>query len=317
MLSILKKAAKKLPGLRKIIAERNTLRHEVLALQAEVAMQKEKAGFVPPGHYYSPIPDLAEISSKEADIFAPPPKEISGINMHEDEQLKLLHQFIPFYREIPFQATSKEGLRYYFENPSYSYSDAIFLYCMIRHTNPKTIIEVGSGFSSCVSLDTRDQYLDQTVQTIFIEPYPQLLESLVRPEDHQTMTLIPSPLQDVNLEVFEQLKPNDILFIDSTHVSKIGSDVNYLFFEILPRLSSGVYIHFHDIFFPFEYPKTWLYEGRAWNEAYLLRGFLQYNDAFDIVLMNTFMEYFHASFFAENMPLCLKNPGGSIWLRKR
>src|SRR5690606_17050723 len=109
---------------------------------------------------------------------------------------------------------------------------------------------------------------------------------------------------------------NDILFIDSTHVSKINSDVNYIFFEILPRLASGVYIHFHDIFFPFEYPKAWVYEGRAWNEAYILRAFLQYNNAFSVVLMNTFMDQFHKSFFREHMPLCLINPGGSIWIRK-
>lgn len=317
MLSILKKTVKKLPGLSKIIAERNTLQHEVLALRAEIAVQKEKAGFVPPGHYYSPIPDLAEISSKEADIFTPPAKAIPGIEMNEDEQLRLLHKFVRLYNEIPFEATPKESLRYYFENPSYSYSDAICLYCMIRHAMPKTIVEVGSGFSSCVTLDTRDRYLDETVQTIFIEPYPQLLQSLLRPGDDKTIKLIPSQLQDVSLGVFDQLKANDILFVDSTHVSKINSDVNYLIFEILPRLSSGVYIHFHDVFFPFEYPQPWIYEGRAWNEAYLLRGFLQYNNAFDIVLMNTFMEYFHSSFFSEHMPLCLKNLGGSIWLRKR
>jgi hypothetical protein len=104
--------------------------------------------------------------------------------------------------------------------------------------------------------------------------------------------------------------------MDSTNVSNVGSDVNRIFFEILPELSSGVYVHFHDIFSPFEYPKSWIYEGRFWTEIYLLRTFLQYNSAFRVVYMNTFMQTFHRSFFEQKMPLCLKNTGGSIWLRK-
>jgi hypothetical protein len=123
-------------------------------------------------------------------------------------------------------------------------------------------------------------------------------------------------VQEVGLEKFKALRENDILFIDSSHVSKINSDVNYIFFTILPQLHPGVYIHFHDIFYPFEYPKEWIYEGRAWNEIYLLRAFLQHNAVFKIVFFNTFLEYFHAKRFQEDMPLCLKNPGGSVWLKK-
>jgi hypothetical protein len=128
--------------------------------------------------------------------------------------------------------------------------------------------------------------------------------------------IVPEPIQNVDLAMFEELAANDILFVDSTHVSKTGSDVNRIFFEILPALASGVYIHFHDIFYPFEYPMDWVYEGRAWNEAYMLRTFLQYNQAFEIVCFNTFLERFFRDFFVEHMPLCLKNTGGSIWLRK-
>jgi hypothetical protein len=152
--------------------------------------------------------------------------------------------------------------------------------------------------------------------TTFIDPYPALLISLVMERDKNRINLVPSRLQDVDLDTFEKLQANDILFIDSTHISKINSDVNRIFFDILPKLSSGVHVHFHDIFFPFEYPKDWIYKGIAWNEAYMLRAFLQYNSDFSIVLMNTFMEHFHEPFFQEKMPLCLKNTGGSIWIRK-
>jgi hypothetical protein len=119
------------------------------------------------------------------------------------------------------------------------------------------------------------------------------------------MTVMPSRLQEVELEEFDSLQENDILFIDSTHVSKINSDVNRIFFVILPRIAPGVHIHFHDIFYPFEYPREWIYEGRAWNEAYLLHAFLQYNSAFRITLMNTFLERFHQQFFQDEMPFSL------------
>jgi len=181
---------------------------------------------------------------------------------------------------------------------------------------PKTIIEVGSGFSSCMTLDTNELYFGGSIATTFIEPYPELLMSLIKNTDKSKIKVIPARLQDVDFDEFETLQANDILFIDSTHVGKINSDVNRIFFDILPRLSPGVHIHFHDIFFPFEYPKAWIYEGRAWNEAYLLRAFLQYNNKFSVVLINTFVEHFHKAFFQKKMPLCLKNTGGSLWMRK-
>jgi hypothetical protein len=123
-------------------------------------------------------------------------------------------------------------------------------------------------------------------------------------------------LQEVDSAVFDELEANDILFVDSTHVSRVDSDVNHIFFRILPALQSGVRIHFHDIFYPFEYPLDWVYEGRAWNEAYLLRAFLQYNERFQVELFNTFIDCFHKEEYFREMPLVQKNTGGSIWLRK-
>lgn len=244
------------------------------------------------------------------------PSKIPGIDLREAEQLALLKAFEPYYDEIPFYHEKTDDLRYFFDNPAYSYSDAVFLYCMIRHLKPKRIIEVGSGYSSCVSLDTNELYFNNEIQNTFIEPYPDLVLSLIKKEDKRRINLISTDLQDVNLTLFSALEANDILFIDSTHVAKVDSDVNYVFFEILPSLPAGVYIHFHDVFYPFEYPKEWVYENRAWNELYMLRAFLEYNKAFRIIAFNTFLEHFYSEYFAERMPLCMKNPGGSIWIQK-
>lgn len=110
---------------------------------------------MPPGHFYSPIPSLDEVKDREEIIFNKSSEKIPGIDLNKEEQIRLFDGFKGYYNDLPFKAHKADGLRYFFENPAYSYSDAIFLYCMIRHAKPKRIIEVGSGYSSCVILDNQ------------------------------------------------------------------------------------------------------------------------------------------------------------------
>lgn len=271
--------------------------------------------WVPPGHYYSPIPDRDEVRSREGRIFGVP-RELPGIDLNAQSQLRLLSELAAFYGEMPFTEEKKPDLRYYFNNLSFCHTDAVILYSMLRWLRPKRFIEVGSGFSSAVSLDTNDLFLDSSVDFTFIEPFPERLIALLSEKDRESIALIQKPLQDVELSLFRKLKAGDVLFIDSTHVSKTGSDVNYIFFEVLPALEPGVWIHFHDIMYPFEYPKEWVYEGRAWNEAYILRAFLQDNKAYGIRLFNTYIHEFYSDVFESKMPVCLKNTGGSLWIEK-
>jgi predicted O-methyltransferase YrrM len=311
-MGILKETVKKLPVVAELVQERDKLFAELSAISPNGPYKF----FVPPGHFFSPLPELDYVKRHEAEIFGEAPRTIPGIDLREAEQLELLRRFQPYYAELPFSAGKSESRRYYFENPAYSYSDAIFLYSMIRHFKPKRIIEIGSGYSSCVMLDTNELFFGNAIDITFVEPYPELLLSLIRKTDRERTTLISSNLQEVDLKLFAQLEEHDIVFVDSTHVSKIYSDVNYIFFKLLPSLRSGVLVHFHDIFYPFEYPKEWVYENRAWNEAYLFKAFLQYNEVFRIVMFNTYLQIFHADYFQTHMPLCLKDPGGSIWIQK-
>lgn len=300
---MLKSILKKLPPIARLVAERDAL------LKAN--------GMLPLGHFYSPVVSIEEAKRDEHRIFSEILRKLPSIDLNEAGQLETLQKFEEIYPSICFPALKKSTHRYYYENPSYSYSDAIMLHCMMRHIKPNRVIEVGSGYSSCAMLDTNDLHLNGSVDFTFVEPYPALLESLVRPGDLKSGRVISTRLQDVSIETFLRLNSGDFLFIDSTHVSKTGSDVNFLLFEILPALKTGVYIHIHDVFYPFEYPKDWVFGGRSWNEIYALRAFLQFNNAFSIEIMNTFLVHFHKERFAERMPLCLKNTGGSIWLRKR
>ncbi|HXM35649.1 MAG TPA: class I SAM-dependent methyltransferase [Pyrinomonadaceae bacterium] len=268
-----------------------------------------------PGHALSPIPSLTEVRDREKVIYAVP-RELPGIDLNEAGQLRLFDELREFYGEQPFPEQKTAGRRYWFRNPAYSYSDAILLYCMIRYLRPQRIIEAGAGYSSAAILDTNELFFDHSIECAFVEPQPQLLHSLLKDDDLERLQVQEQKLQEVDLDLFARLEANDILFIDSSHVSKIDSDVNHIFFRILPLLSSGVFIHFHDIFYPFEYPLDWVYEGRAWNETYLLRAFLQYNERFQIQLCNTFIDWFHKEKYFRDMPLVQKNTGGSIWLKK-
>jgi hypothetical protein len=303
---------KRVPLLGKPYAQRDELRAIVQKLWES------------PGHFYSPIPDQSEVRKHADRIFDGSSRHVPDVELNEEAQLRLFLELAAYYAEHPFAAQRQDGSRFAFENPAFSYFDAIALYCMIRHVRPQRVIEVGSGHSSCALLDTNERFFDGAIDCTFIEPYPQLLMSLVKEEDRPRLRVLARNLQDVEPEVFSELSENDILFIDSSHVAKTGSDVNYIFFEVLPRLRRGVYVHFHDIFFPFEYPKEWVYQGRAWNEAYVLRAFLQSNSHFRIELFNSFLERFHRETIAREMPSCLQysthsmipTSAQSIWLKK-
>jgi predicted O-methyltransferase YrrM len=308
-----KRAARRLPWVGDLHRYIVALEAERDQLRADLAHWKT---WMSPGHFYSPIPSLDEVRAREAELFGAPPPSLPAIDLRDDAQVALVKELARFDAELPFPRTQSPESRYWFENWAYSYADAIFLYSMLRHVRPRRVIEVGSGFSSAAMLDTADRWLPETSFT-FIDPDTSTLDALLRPADRERVSIIRARLQDVPLTTFDALAANDILFIDSTHVSKTGSDVNRIIFDILPRLAPGVHVHFHDVFYPFEYPKEWVYEGRAWNEDYILRAFLEFNSAFEIVLFGTWLARFHRELLAQLMPLTLENPGGSLWLTRR
>jgi predicted O-methyltransferase YrrM len=272
------------------------------------------------GHYYSPIPSLDELRRDESRIFDRSFRNLAGIELNETDQLALLRRFSAFYAEQPFTDKPCEGIRYFFDNYWYGAADALFLYSLIRLFRPSRIIEIGSGFSSAVMLDTNEQFMNRAMRLTFIEPDGTRLKKLLKEEDYDSVSIVEQRIQSVDPEIVRELNANDILFIDSSHVSKSGSDVNHILFDLLPKLAPGVFVHFHDILYPFEYPKEWFELGISWNEPYILRAFLQYNQAFPIRFWNDFMVTFHSDAVRDQMPLCLTPPhfgvGGSLWLQK-
>jgi len=273
------------------------------------------------GHYYSPVPSIKELERDAPRIFDRSFRMLPGVELNEAEQLALLTEFAAFYGEQPFSETPHHDIRYFFDNYWYGRADALFLYSMIRLFRPRQIIEIGSGFSSAVMLDANERFMDRSMRLTFIEPDSSRLRKLLKEGDYASVTTVEERIQDVDPGIVDQLGARDILFIDSSHVSKAGSDLNHILFELLPRLSPGVFVHFHDILFPFEYPKKWFELGISWNEPYILRAFLQYNSQFYIRFWNDFIMRFHSDAIRRLMPLCVDSPsfgvGGSLWLQKR
>jgi hypothetical protein len=277
--------------------------------------QIRNVGSYPAGHFYSPIPARADVTARLRALEAGN-DGLLDVNLNRDGQLEVLRRFQEFYADLPFPEERAACSRYYFGQTVFCYADAIFLYSFLRDVQPRRIIEVGSGFSSAVMLDTVDRFFEHPPEITLIEPFPINLKRLLRPQDHSRITLIEGKVQGVPLERFTSLQAGDLLFIDSSHVVKCGSDVQFLMFEVLPRLPVGVFVHFHDVFGSFEYPQDWLLKGWYWNEDYLLRAFLSSNSAWEIYLFGNYAVSTFGEWFAEKMPLCLRDPGGSLYIRR-
>jgi predicted O-methyltransferase YrrM len=284
-------------------------------LHANHFYQHFKTQFAP-GHFYSPYPDLKDIKRRKKDIFDRRKRPIAGIEINEKQQLNLLKKISAFYKSLPYKGGKTKKYRYHLGHHAYSYTDGIMLFCLLNHLKPRRIIEVGSGFSSALMMDFNEFFNNSQTDITFIEPYPELLHSMMKDGDGDNYTVIDKTLDRVDNSLFASLGKDDVLFIDSTHVSKAGSDVNQIFFEILPLLKPGVVIHIHDVFYPFEYPEAWIKETRAWNEDYLLRAFLHNNKSYEIMIFNHFLNIHHTQTMKKLMPLTAKNYGGGLWLRK-
>lgn len=270
----------------------------------------------PPGHFYSPLPTRHDVDRVLAAPRSRAWVEASGVALRDDAQIELLRAFAAFNDTIPFGPRSAAtGCRYWYGNTWFDECDAIVLHCMLRHFTPAKLIEIGSGFSTAVTLDTNDRFLDRTLELMFVEPNPERLQTLLRPEDRTTATIITEPVWAVDRDRLTDLRAGEVLFIDTSHVVKVGSDVHGLLFDVLPRLAPGVIVHLHDIFWPFEYPQDWFEMGRAYNEAYLVQALLMGGDRYEILFFNHYMQETHPELMRTCLPDAMRSRGSSLWLR--
>lgn len=268
-----------------------------------------------PGHYHSPIPSRREISEglrRLTDRRLP-----AEIDFNRGAQDALLAKYEAYFPQFPFGAQKRPGGRFSLSNDYFTYLDALFLYCFLREYRPKRIVEAGSGFSSALMLDTADLFPETRTELTMIEPHPGRLKKLLKPGDFSRGCLIEKKLQDADPSLFSALQAGDLLFVDSSHVSRFASDVNFLFFEIFPALAPGVFVHFHDIFENFDYPEAWLAKGRYWNEAYLLRAFLAHNRDWEVVFFNHEISRRHDERLRSLVPGLAGRGACSFYLKKK
>jgi hypothetical protein len=274
----------------------------------------------PDGHYYSPVCDPDELLAGCTRIWPERPI-ILGIDFNDSSHLHILGElfpgFLPDYAYPEHAPSADEDLQsFYTRNSQFSWLDCRALFVLLRAWAPKRIIEVGSGYSSLLMADVCDRFLRGSCQLTCIEPYPR---PFLRRPIPGISSLIEAKVQDVPLATFASLSDGDVLFIDSSHVAKTGSDVNHLYFEVLPRLARGVRVHVHDIFLPHDYPKEWaIDENRSWNEQYLLRALLMSSTMFQVLFG---CSYAYHRFPAE-VARAIAHPrqrlfgGGSFWIQR-
>ena len=245
-----------------------------------------------PIHYYEPIPDFRAITLEQITRR----REFLSIDFNWANQLALLNDLIAYRDEL-------SALEFNFDNGYFSGFDAAVYYSLIRHLKPQRIIEIGGGYST--QLAAKALRANGGGKLTCIEPYPERLNG--------DIDLIQKRVEEIDVDFFSCLQPHDILFIDSSHAVKFGSDVCYEFLQLLPRLAPGVWIHVHDIFFPHDYPAEWLIERRmALNEQYLLEAFLSFNEKFQVALANYWLCLDHQDEAARLWP----NSGSSFWMMR-
>lgn len=243
--------------------------------------------------FYSPIPDPAKIPREFFD------SETAAVDWNVDVQKETLRQLAEFGSE--YKPIGK--------NDMFGRHDAPVYYAMVRRFRPSKIVEVGGGHSTKVAAAAcRDNGAGSiTVVDPFID------DSFL--PDLRGVEIIKKPVQEAPPDLFAELGENDILFIDSTHVSKTYSDVNYLILEILPKIRPGVLVHFHDIHLPKPYPLEWMTEyGLFFNEQYILQAFLYKNPDFEIIAALKYMGNAHPDLLRA---IRGEPPGGaSFWIRR-
>jgi predicted O-methyltransferase YrrM len=280
----------------------------------------EKLGFhITRNHFYEPIPDTRTLK----DDLWQKTSELVGIDINEESQINLLSMFSCKFKEeyenFPRNKTSIK-YQYYINNGAFTSVDGEILYCMIRYFKPKKIFEIGAGNSTYLSaqaiLKNKEEDNDYECELVAIDPYPN---NTLKAGFPGLSKLIPKKVQDIPLSEFKKLSENDILFIDSSHVLKIGSDVQYLYLEVLPRLNKGVIVHAHDIFLPAEYPKEWVLKNYIfWNEQYLLQAFLAFNNSFEVLWAGSYMHLRHPDKLEEAFSSYKRDKiwPSSFWIRK-
>jgi Methyltransferase domain len=230
-----------------------------------------------------------------------------GVDLRHDEQRDFIRG--PFSRLVAdYDPVALAAAGFHEPNGWFEGLDPRVLFVMLRLHQPRRVIEAGSGWSSLVMASVNQRFLDGESRIICVDPEPRCDLAATPGLD----CVCRQPAQDLPVDMFLELEEDDVLFIDSSHVAAQGSDVTFLVLDVLPRLKPGVIVHFHDIFFPGDYPDAdWVQP--EWNEQYLLQALLTDSPRFRVL----FSSAYAGRLLAVDLADALGQPmyGDSFWLR--
>jgi hypothetical protein len=264
------------------------------------AVQGSLGVSVTPSHFYFPVPHLNSFRGKDWGARRP----CSAIDFRLGEQIERLRSdLLPYVAECDFpEELTFNDHEFYFNNGFFERIDAEVAYAFVRRRKPRTIIEIGSGNTTRLLTTAlrRNREEGDLGELISIDPYPApFLKTGMDGLSH----LIQQPVQKVPLELFRSLSENDILFIDSSHVVSVDSDVLYELLRVIPTLAPGVLVHFHDIFTPLDYPEKFVMKNLCfWGEQYMLEALLSFNCAFRVMWASSAMQQFHPDVLERAIP---------------
>ena len=306
----------------RLVEEKATLEKDFSESRGELEIQRERL-WAPPGHFQSPITDPHDSLVRQA---AKRQGEIGNLTefderldlpIDEQAQLRLLGWLSEHGPRFPFSGGPAPEWRYHTQNGHFGHADAALMFAMMLEYKPSRLIEIGCGFSSLLVMDVNDGFLDHKLDVAFFDPRPDGLFSSLTPLDSYRERVQGRRSQEVPSETFERLQRGDMLSLETSHVAKTGSDVCDILFRILPSLAPGVLVHVHDIFYPFEYPESWVVQdNRSWTEAYILRAFLQFNSTFRVLFFNDLMARKYTAQVRAAFPGLEDTRGSSLWLEK-
>lgn len=235
-------------------------------------------------YFYQPLPSLQEIS-----LYQDRPRPLESLNLDLEKQSTFVNALLVKYGEECRIGGPITACGYREERSGLVSGDAETLYCMVRDAKPATVIEVGAGGSTQIigaAMKRNATESGRRSRLISIDPFPPhyLENAQADVGDLVEFELLRQPVQEIAVDTFAALEASDLLFVDSSHVFKQGSDVEFEFLKVYPRLNQGVIVHIHDIFLPFDYPAEWnIKDCWYWNEQYFLETFLQCNSKYEIL----------------------------------
>lgn len=229
-----------------------------------------------PRHFYSAVPDIRDL--KRTTHWRGPRSMVGVQGADIESQLAFVAacctpEIVERLRrnDVHAHAAAENG------ELGYGPSEADFLYAVIRSRRPSRVVQVGAGVSTAVILQAAEEG-GFPIDVVCVDPYPT--DFLRRAHSAGRLRLIAEKAEEVGLSELTDVGEKGMLFLDSTHTVKVGSEVNRIVLEVLPRLARGALVHFHDICFPYDYSPDVLQSTLFWSESTLLHAFLTGNDRY-------------------------------------